>query len=56
MHAVDIDECFERTDMCTSNATCGNIEGDYNCSCDTGYYGDGFTCEGLCRRVFYIRP
>ena len=32
-------------DMCDSNATCTNTEGDYNCSCDTGYNGDGFYCE-----------
>ena len=32
-------------DMCSSNATCTNTEGGYNCSCDTGYFGDGFTCN-----------
>ena len=41
----DIDECSEGLDMCASNATCTNTEGDYNCSCDTGYNGDGFTCD-----------
>ena len=43
---IDIDECSAGTDMCASNATCTNTEGGYNCSCDTGYYGDGFTCNG----------
>ena len=42
----DIDECSEGFDTCASNATCTNTEGSYNCSCDTGYQGDGFTCYG----------
>ena len=42
---TDIDECSEGFDMCDSNATCTNTEGNYNCSCDTGYHGDGFTCN-----------
>ena len=31
--------------MCASNATCANTEGDYNCTCNSGYYGDGFICN-----------
>ena len=50
---VDIDECFAGTDMCTSNATCINTEGGYNCSCDTGYHGDGFTCNSKCSNMRY---
>ena len=42
---LDIDECSAGTDMCASNATCTNTEGGYNCSCDSGYHGDGFTCN-----------
>ena len=44
-HLEDIDECSEGIDTCASNATCTNTEGNYNCSCDTGYHGDGFYCE-----------
>ena len=43
----DFDECSSGTDMCASNATCTNTEGGYNCSCDTGYHGDGFTCNSM---------
>ena len=43
---ADIDECSEGLDVCASNAICSNTEGGYNCSCDTGYHGDGITCEG----------
>ena len=42
----DTDECSEGLDTCASTATCTNTEGSYNCSCDTGYHGDGFTCNG----------
>ena len=42
---TDIDECSVGIDECSSNATCTNTEGGYNCSCDTGYHGDGFTCN-----------
>ena len=42
---IDIDECSAGIDICASNATCTNTEGGYNCSCDTGYHGDGFTCN-----------
>ena len=34
--------------LCAMNATCSNIEGSYNCSCDTGFYGNGSTCGELC--------
>ncbi len=43
----DIDECLEGVDACASNATCMNTEGGYNCSCDTGYDGDGLTCNSM---------
>ena len=49
---ADIDECSEGLDECASNATCANTESSYTCSCDTGYHGDGFTCEGM---LSYLR-
>ena len=42
----DTDECSEGTDNCDANASCTNTLGDYNCTCNTGYEGDGFTCSG----------
>ena len=30
--------------MCSPNATCTNGDGGYNCSCNTGYSGDGIMC------------
>ena len=43
----DINECELDIDNCDQQATCTNTEGSYSCSCNTGWTGDGFTCEGI---------
>ena len=43
---ADIDECLNTTYPCDDNATCTNIDGTYNCSCDPGFTGNGTVCEG----------
>ena len=43
---TDIDECAMDTDNCAENATCSNIPGSFNCTCNEGYTGDGTCCEG----------
>ena len=48
MFSTDIDECMISDGLCAMNATCSNTEGSYNCSCDTGFYGNGTTCCELC--------
>ena len=42
---LDINECAELTDMCDGNATCNDTEGSYECACNSGYSGDGFSCS-----------
>ena len=42
---VDIDECLT-VSPCHANATCNNTEGSYTCTCDSGYSGDGVSCNG----------
>jgi hypothetical protein len=43
---VDIDECTEGSDECSSLVTCGNTNGAYDCSpCPAGYQGDGRVCS-----------
>ena len=49
--ALDINECSDGpgatdTDNCHDNATCANSDGSYDCECDRGYAGDGFSCTG----------
>ena len=43
---TDIPECERELDDCDPNATCINTFGSYNCLCNTGFTGDGFTCAG----------
>ena len=40
----DVDECQMSTHNCSDNATCINTEGSFNCSCKTGYRGNGYNC------------
>ena len=46
---IDTDECAtENTNECDANADCSNNEGSYSCNCIAGYYGDGYSCDGMC--------
>ena len=43
----DQDECMVNASLCNTTATwCVNTDGSYQCSCRTGYTGDGLTCSG----------
>ena len=42
---LDVNECVTEP-PCHINATCNNTEGSYTCTCDAGYSGDGFSCDG----------
>ena len=44
---TDIDECKTGANECHVNATCSNTEGSYECTCNTGYGGDGISCTGI---------
>ena len=46
MWFTDINECEVGTDNCHADATCENTIGSFTCTCNTGYEGDGVTCEG----------
>ena len=45
---LDIDECFERNDLCdASSTTCRNIPGGHECICKRGYDKNyGTKCTG----------
>jgi len=42
---VDDDECL--SNPCGDNATCVNTPGMFECSCNTGFLGDGTTCADI---------
>ena len=42
------------TDNCAENATCMNIPGNFSCTCNEGYTGDGTSCEG--KHVPFVIP
>ena len=41
----DIDECAVRVNNCHPNADCTNTFGSFDCSCKSGYSGNGTYCE-----------
>ncbi|XP_067048010.1 uncharacterized protein [Acropora muricata] len=43
----DIDECTVSPPFCHVNAQCSNNIGSYNCTCNTGYIGNGKTCTDV---------
>ena len=48
IYFADIDECRDPSDNnCSSNANCTDTIGSYDCTCDIGYTGDGFICDGV---------
>ena len=40
-----MDECL--SNPCDMNAVCTDNPGYYNCTCISGYEGDGTTCQGI---------
>ena len=49
LHHTDIDECEKQMDDCSVNANCSDNEGSFNCTCVTGYEGNGVNCTSKCK-------
>lgn len=47
----EIDECDIGSDNCSADASCANIDGSFECTCNLGFAGDGVTCASICNRV-----
>ena len=43
---IDINECKDLPDACHKDAYCSNYDGSYNCTCVSGYSGNGTVCIG----------
>ena len=41
---TDLNECSRDKYYCHQVAGCTNYRGSFNCTCDQGYFGDGFEC------------
>ena len=51
--AADIPECERGLDDCDQNATCTNTIGDYICTCNIGFTGDGYMCLGQLQQFLF---
>ena len=50
----DVDECAEGTHNCSGKAECNNTKGSFNCTCKTGFTGDGQNCSGYHWLMFTV--
>ena len=49
---TDVDECRDSNlNNCSVNAYCTDVIGSYDCTCNTGYAGDGTFCIGMYTNV-----
>ena len=44
-HYTDINECSSTGEgLCHNHSICTDTEGSYECTCNNGFFGDGFNC------------
>ncbi|CAB4031011.1 RNA-directed DNA polymerase from mobile element jockey, partial [Paramuricea clavata] len=45
LFVLDVNECLTNVNDCHINATCFDTEDYYNCSCKSGFFGNGRNCK-----------
>ena len=45
--SIDINECELETDNCHVYANCTDAMGSFDCTCNSGYEGDGVNCTSM---------
>ena len=50
---TDVNECATNNGGCAAEASCSNTDGSFECTCPSGYAGDGFTCTGISLKHVY---
>jgi len=46
-----MNECLTNNGGCSINAKCTNTPGNFDCDCNSGYSGNGITCDG--KKLFF---
>ena len=44
---TDVDECLNGSHNCHNKAVCTDTVGSYECTCNSGYEGDGTNCTSM---------
>lgn len=44
---LDVDECGSNTHNCHPDANCSNTVGSFECTCLSGFEGNGTSCTGV---------
>lgn len=52
---TDVDECTE-FEPCHANASCKNLVGSFECTCNEGYQGDGMICSSMLHGAIDVSP
>ena len=47
----DLDECTLNLHNCNDQAMCNNTLGSFSCACNTGWTGNGTSCEGTAKEL-----
>ena len=42
-----MDECLKNLHNCDINAKCANLDGGFSCACNSGYIGNGLSCDDV---------